>query len=427
MKNKISKTIKTCRVCGSKKLIPLLSLGGIYVSNFLDAKEGNPPKFLKQPLELMICDITESGCGLVQLRHTFSAELLYRNYWYRSGVNQSMIESLADIARKAEKIAKPKRGDYIIDIGSNDATLFRFYKTAGIHLVGFEPARNLISYAKKNFPSGEYINDFFNFKAWQKKYGNKKAKIITAIAMFYDLDNPNEFIADIVKCLDEKGTLVIQMSYLPSMLQQNAYDNICHEHLEYYSLDSLNNLLKRHNLEIFDVELNDVNGGSFRTYIQPKRYRIISKNVRKLEKFERRIKLFSRKTYEAFASRVIDSKNKLYEFIKKETKKGKRVYVYGASTKGNTLLQFCNLDGNLIKAAADRNPDKWGKKTVGTLIPITSEEQARREKPDYFLILPWHFLKEFIQREKDYLKTGGKFIVPLPKFKIIGNKDFIKK
>ena len=423
MKNKISKTIKTCRVCGSKKLVHLLSLGRIYVSNFLDAKQDNPPKFLKQPLELMFCDTAESGCGLVQLRHTFSAELLYRNYWYRSGVNRSMIEALADIASKAEKIAKPQSGDYVIDIGSNDATLFRFYKNKNLNLVGFEPAKNLIPYAKKNSPSGTYINDFFSFKAWQKKFDGKKAKIITAIAMFYDLDEPNEFIANITKCLDEKGVFIIQMSHLPSMLQQNAYDNICNEHLEYYSLDSLNNLLKRHNLEIFDVELNDVNGGSFKTYIQPKGYRTISQKVRELEKFERGIKLFSRKTYETFASRVIGSKNKLYEFIKKETKKGKRVYVYGASTKGNTLLQFCNLDKNLIKAAADRNPDKWGKKTVGTLIPIISEEQARREKPDYFLILPWHFLKEFIQREKDYLRRGGKFIVPLPQFKIITKKD----
>jgi len=423
MKNKISKTIKTCRVCGSKKLVHILSLGRIYVSNFLDAEQDNPPKYLKQPLELVLCDTAEGGCGLVQLRHTFSAELLYRNYWYRSGVNRSMIEAMADIASQAEKIAKPQKGDYIIDIGSNDATLFRFYKTNGLHLIGFEPAANLIPYAKKIYPSGAYINDFFSFKAWQKKYGNKKAKIITAIAMFYDLENPNKFIADIVKCLDEKGVFIIQMSYLPCMLQQNVFDNICHEHLEYYSLKSLSNLLKRHNLEIFDLELNDVNGGSYRTYIQHKGYRPINNRVRKLEKFEDRLKLTNLKTYKDFALRVISIKRKSYNFIKNETQKGKRVYIYGASTKGNTLLQFFNLDSRLIKAAAERNPDKWGKKTVGTLIPITSEEQARKEKPDYFLILPWHFLKEFLIREKDYLKAGGKFIVPLPSFKIISYRD----
>lgn len=419
MAKKISKKIKHCRICGSKKLIPLLSLGRIYVSNFVDSRN-NIKTPLKQPLELVLCDPTLGGCGLVQLKHTCSAELLYRNYWYRSGVNKSMTDDLADIARKTEKIAKPKSGDYIIDIGSNDATLFRFYQTSKLALVGFEPARNLIPYAKRNCPSAEYVNDFFSFKAWQRKFGGKKAKIITAVAMFYDLDNPNEFVSDVVKCLDKKGVFVIQMSYLPSMLQQNTYDNVVHEHLEYYSLTSLNNLLKRHNLEVFDVKLNDVNGGSFRTYIQQKGYRPVSARVEKLEKFEKKLKLNNKKIYQDFALRVLSLKKKLHNFIKKETEKGKKIYVYGASTKGNTLLQFCNLNKGLISAAADRNPDKWGKKTVGTLIPIISEEQARKEKPDYFLVLPWHFLKEFIQREKHYLRAGGKFIVPLPKFQVIG-------
>lgn len=418
MTKKISKNIKYCRVCGSKKIIPLLSLGNLYVSNFIDSRD-NIKTPLKQPLELVLCDPTFGGCGLVQLQHTFSAELLYHNYWYRSGINRSMTEALVDVVQKTEKITKPKSGDYVIDIGSNDATLFRFYQTPNLHLVGFEPATNLISYAKKICPSGEYINDFFSFKAWQKKYGSKKAKIITAIAMFYDLDNPNEFVSDVVKCLDKEGVFVIQMSYLPSMLQQNAFDNICHEHLGYYSLKSLNNLLRGHNLEVFDVELNDVNGGSFRTYIQHEGYRPISNRVRKLEKFEEEFKLSDKKTYQAFTSRVLALKKKLYSFIKKETEAGKKIYVYGTSTKGNTILQFCNLNKDLIKAAADRNPDKWGKKTVRTLIPIISEEQARREYPDYFLILPWHFLKEFIKREEEYLRLGGKFIVPLPNFRII--------
>jgi len=421
MKIKISKEIKTCRICGSKRIIPLISLGDLYISNFLDDKKN--VSVGRQPLELIICDPDSGGCGLVQLKHNFSLDLLYRNYWYRSSVNKSMTEALSDIAKKTERIAKPKNGDYVIDIGSNDATLFRFYKNKNLNLVGFEPAKNLIAYAKKNSPSGTYINDFFSFKAWQKKFDGKKAKIITAIAMFYDLDDPNEFVSSVVKCLDKKGVFVIQMSYLPSMLQQNAFDNICHEHLEYYSLISLSNLLKRRDLEVFDVELNNVNGGSFRTYIQHKGERTVSPRVRKLEKAEERMKLSNKKVYQDFVSRTFSLREKICQFVKKEVGFGKKVYVYGASTKGNTLLQFCNLDKNLIRAAADRNPDKWGKKTVGTLIPIISEEQARREKPDYFLILPWHFLKEFIQREKDYLRRGGKFIVPLPQFKIITKKD----
>lgn len=425
MTTKISQETQKCRVCGSKNLSSLISLGSLYISNFMDNEDGDSQteEVGRQPLELVICDPDAGGCGLVQTKHTCSPELLYRNYWYRSGINRSMTESLSDIAQKTEEIVKPKSGDHVIDIGSNDATLLRFYKTENLNLVGFEPATNLIAYAKKNCPTGTYINEFFNFKSWQEKYAGKKAKIITAIAMFYDLEDPNEFVSDVTKCLDEDGVFVIQMSYLPLMLEQNAFDNICHEHLEYYSLASLNNLLKRHELEVFDAELNDVNGGSFRVYVQYKGHRPISDNVRKLEEKEEKLNLSSKKTYEDFVSRVFALKKELRDFIEEETKAGKKVYVYGASTKGNTLLQFYDLNKDLIKAAADRNPEKWGRKTVGTLIPIISEEQARKEKPDYFLVLPWHFLKEFVQREKDYLEAGGKFIVPLPEFKIISRED----
>lgn len=419
-KNRHIRTIVCCRSCGSKKLVPVLSLGNLYISDFI--KNDDSEKMGRQPLDLAICDLDSNGCGLLQLKHTYSPEIFYRNYWYRSGINKSMADALLDVVRKTEKIARPKSGDYVIDIGANDGTLFSFYKNPDLKLVGFEPAKNLMPYAKKNCPSADYINDFFNFEAWHKKYGEKKAKIITAIAMFYDLDDPNKFVSDIAKCLDQKGVFVIQMSYLPSMLSQNAFDNICSEHLEYYSLASLNILLKRHNLEVFDAELNDVNGGSFRTYIQRQGQRPIHHNVRKLEKLEKKLNLAAKKTYRSFASRIIAFRKNLLDFIKRERAKGKKIYGYGASTKGNTLLQFYKLNSKLIEAIADRNPDKWGAKTVGTLIPIISEEEARKQNPDYFLVLPWHFLKEFIQRESEFLKRGGKFIIPLPEFKIISGK-----
>lgn len=416
--NKNLRTITACRSCGSKQLLPVLSLGNLYVSNFIDSPES---KEIKMPLELILCHSNDGGCGLLQLKHTVPPEQLYRNYWYQSGINKTMQEELANIALRATQLIALKPGDFVLDIGSNDSTLLRSYKNKDLQLIGFEPAKNLMPYARVG--TSQIINDFFNYETWGKFFGKTKAKIITAIAMFYDLDNPNKFIADIVKCLDDQGVFIIQMSYLPSMLQQSAFDNICHEHVEYYSLASLRPLLKRHRLEVFDVELNDVNGGSFRIYIQHEGCRSINNRVRELENYEEKLNLSDRKTYDDFASRVISLKEKLYNFIKNEVEKGKKVYVYGASTKGNTLLQFFKLDYRLIKAAADRNPNKWGKKTVGTLIPIISEEQARKEKPDYFLILPWHFLKEFIRREDNYLRAGGKFIVPLPNFRIISNKD----
>ncbi|MFH1575560.1 MAG: class I SAM-dependent methyltransferase [Candidatus Nealsonbacteria bacterium] len=408
------KIVNACRSCGAKKLVPIFSLGKLYISNFIDS-----PKTItaKTPLELVLC----RKCSLLQLKHTVSPEQLYYNYWYFSGINKSMKDELADIAMKAAQLADLAPGEFVLDVGSNDSTLLLSYIKKNLKLIGFEPAKNLMSRARTG--NVKIINEFFNYDAWTKKFGKAKAKIITAIAMFYDLDDPNKFIADIVKCLDKKGVFIIQMSYLPLMLQQNAFDNICQEHLEYYSLTSLENLLKRHGLEIFDVILNDVNGGSFRIYIQHKGSRSISSRVLRLKNSEKKLNLFDKKVYDDFALRVNSLKERLRNFIKNEVEKGKKVYIYGASTKGNTLLQFYNLDYRLIGAAADRNPIKWGKKTVGTKIPIIAEKQARAERPDYFLILPWHFLKEFVQREQDFLRSGGKFIVPLPNFKIISQKD----
>jgi len=219
------------------------------------------------------------------------------------------------------------------------------------------------------------------------------------------------------------------MSYLPSMLEQNAFDNLCHEHLEYYSLSSLENLLSRHNLQVIDVETNDVNAGSFRAYIvhQKKAAKFSSpesaKNVSKMREYEKKIGLGTREPYDSFAARIAKCREKTVSFIKKEVGNKKKVFVYGASTKGNVLLQYYGIDSSLIGAAAERNPDKYGRLTAGSLIPIISEEQARGQKPDYFLLLPWHFLTEFLQRESEFLKSGGKFIVPLPQPKVIGAKN----
>lgn len=412
--------ITSCRVCGLKNLIPILSLGQLYVSNFVESGADSEEK---HPLDLVLCNKQAGGCGLLQLRHTVSPKKMYRNYWYRSGVNKTMTEELTAIAKTAEKITRPAVGDMAVDIGCNDGTLLRAYETKNLVTIGFEPAENLISYAARG--TSHIFNDFFRRETFAKKFGDKKAKIITAIAMFYDLDRPNEFVADIKKMLDRGGVFIIQMSYVPSMLSQNAFDNICHEHLEYYGLNSLDALLSRHGLEIFDVELNEVNGGSFRAYIRHTGTNVggerqgREERVAELVASEHVLKLDKKETYDQFANRVALLRKKTHDFIVTGVSCGKKVYVYGASTKGNTLLQYYGLDSSLITAAAERNPIKWNKKTIGTAIPIISEEQARQEKPDYFLVLPWHFLPEFLEREKEYRASGGKFIVPLPEFKVI--------
>lgn len=415
--------IKTCRSCGNDTLRDILSLGDLYMSNFVDQSE--IAAYKRYPLDLVMCE-PQTGCGLLQLRHTLSGEEMYRNYWYRSGVNQTMTEHLTGIARTAAGIVNLQKGDLVIDIGSNDSTLLRAYNRDDVTTVGFEPAKNLMEYARRG--TSHIFNHFFSYSLFKKKFSAKRAKIVTAIAMFYDLDEPNVFVADVKKALHKDGIFIIQMMDLVSMLKLNAFDNICHEHLEYYSLETLEALLKKHKLEIFDLEVNDINGGSLRTYVRHNGSSVgqdrkgCRDRISKWRAQEKNFRLGEIKTYEGFGKKVESIKKALVDFLKQEKMLDKKIYVYGASTKGNTLLQYFALDHTTIEAAAERNAIKWNKVTLGSNIPIVSEEDARRNKPDYFLVLPWHFLKEFIERERDFLLSGGKFIAPLPEFVIIDKK-----
>jgi len=412
----------TCRVCEGE-FDSVLSLGEQYVSNFLLPEQ---PDGAKAPLELVLC----RRCGLLQLRHTVPGEAMYKNYWYRSGTNQTMRTALADIANTAERLLRLRAGEAVLDIGCNDGTLLASYQTHGIYRIGFDPAENLAVFSRK--VADRVVTGFFESEPFHRdpELKNRRPKIVTSIAMFYDLEDPNKFVSDIKKVMDPGGLWVVQMSYLPLMLQQNDFGNICHEHLEYYSLRSLEYLLKKHDLVLADVELNDVNGGSFRAYIRnleanPNAFgdslyrQQAGSRISALREKETNMELEKTKPYREFAIRVEQIKREVSVFVRDQVRGNKTVFVYGASTKGNAMLQYFGLDHRLITAAAERNPDKWGKVTVGTRIPIVSEDEARMTKPDYFLVLPWHFLNEFRERERNYLLSGGRFIVPLPQFTLI--------
>jgi hypothetical protein len=328
-----------------------------------------------------------------------------------------MSEHLTGIAVEAERRLVLAPDDWVLDIGSNDATLLKGYETAGLRRVGIDPT---VAQYREFYPPGILaVPDYFSAAI----YGSaapKKAKVITAIAMVYDLQDPHSFVADIARCLDPEGIWIFEQSYLGTMLAHNAFDTICHEHLEYYSLGVLKRLLETHGLRIFDVAFNDINGGSFRIYACHDaagfRELPIVEAVCQREKEKgldtpepmRRLRRWSEEFREQLRSLLGD--------IKAE---GKTVYLYGASTKGNTLLQYCGLDRATIVAAADRNPKKWGRRTPGTDIPIISEDDARRAGPGYFLVLPWHFKEEFVAREKSFLAGGGRMIFPLPELTIV--------
>jgi NDP-4-keto-2,6-dideoxyhexose 3-C-methyltransferase len=416
------KTRETCRVCQGR-IEPVLTLGEQYVSNFLLPEQADG---IKAPLELVLC----TRCGLLQLRHTVPGEVVYQNYWYRSGTNQTMRTALADIANTAERLMDLQLDEAVLDIGCNDGTLLSSYTTSGIFRIGFDPAENLATVSR--MVADRLVNGFFASEEFflDSVLRTRRPKIVTSIAMFYDLEDPNKFVSDIKRVMDPDGLWIVQMSYLPFMLKQHDFGNICHEHLEYYSLGSLEYLLNLHDLSVSDVQLNDVNGGSFRVFIRNRsanatlfgdaayRRQAIGR-LDALRAQEAKMALGEAKIYHEFFSWVERIKEDVSRFIKEKVHQGKKVAIYGASTKGNVMLQYFQLDHELITAASERNPDKWGRVTVGTRIPIVSEEQARESKPDYFLVLPWHFVEEFRGREKNYLLDGGRFIVPLPHFMLI--------
>lgn len=419
------KTRKTCRACGSSALKPVVSLGDqLLASNFAMSPDF-PPVERAIPLELVRCDPSqdEGACGLVQLRHTVPPDLMYSAYGYRSGINQTMTDHLAGIARSLEERVSLKAGDLVVDIGANDGTLLLRYRTQGVEYAGFEPSniRPLEPTDRIHF-----IQDYFSAAALRRVYGDRKAKLVTSIAMFYDLEEPNAFVADVAAVLAPDGLWTLELSYMPSMLAQASFDTICHEHLEYYALAPLERLLGSHGLRVADAELNEANGGSIRVTIchvgssHHEHSQAARARIYRLRKHEFELRLDSSEPYDAFVQKIERIRRELPTLLLKLMNEGKRIYGYGASTKGNVILQYCGLTPQHLVAIADRNPAKVGGKTSGSGIPIVSEDDMRAAKPDYLLVLPWHFMNEFRTREKAFLSRGGQFIVPIPKVEIQG-------
>jgi hypothetical protein len=401
----------------------LIQLGNHYISDFIKDKSDYSNR-KKYSLDVYL----DKKIGAARLKEIAPSDSMWGQYWYRSGINATMTKELGNIVDEIISRVKYKDKDIWLDIACNDGTLLKQIPDNFIKL-GIDPCDD--SFYKEASQYGTIVQDYFSYDAYQKtEYSDKKAKIITTIAMFYDLDDANPFIEDINKVLDDNGIWVIQLSYTPLMLQQLAFDNICHEHIYYHSLNSIKNLISLHNLKIVDASLNDVNGGSIRIYMQKTSAQessfatgplrdVCNFRVQSLLEYENSTCDISKpEVWEEFNKKITALKEQTVNFIKEEKAKGKIICGYGASTKGNTLLQWFGLDHTLIDAIAERSPYKFGLKTIGTNIPIKSEEEVRAMNPDYMLILPWHFISEFIQREDEFLSKGGKFIIPCPQFEI---------
>ena len=405
--------IKYCRLCGSIELVPVFDFGVQALSTRFPGP--NDPDAELVPLTLTQCQ----DCGLTQLTHDYDLDDLYRRgYGYRSGVNQTMREHLGGIVNRLENHVSLKPGDTVLDIASNDGTLLQSYNASDINLVGIDPT---IEQYRDYYPEGAFLSpEFFSKEIFADVSPTNKAQIISSIAVFYDVPDPDRFTADIASILDENGVWVMEQSYLPMLVADLSFDSICHEHLGYYCLKQIERAAQAAGLRVFDVETNAMNGGSIRAFLchENASHKANKQALADIRTLEAEAKLDSIDTFKAFHRKVSEIGEQLVRILKDAKAAGKTIHIYGASTKGNVLLQLYGIDRTLIDAAAERNEWKFGHRTPGTNIPIISEEESRAQKPDYFLVLPWHFRDEFVEREKAFIEGGGKLIFPLPEVEV---------
>lgn len=394
------KTVTQCRSCNSTLSKTVFDIGELKINAFMESPNTD---IGSAPLKLMHCE----SCDLIQLSDTVREEDLYKNYWYLSRLNKKIVDNLQSIVQDVCNEVEVEQGDLVLDIGANDGTLLSFYNSDLVVRVGCDPAENIHNELEQNCDI--MIGDFFTRQNWIDQVGDKKAKIVTTVAMFYDLDDPNSFVSDIKDILDNDGVWLCQLMTARPMLDTNDLGNVIHEHIEYYTYKSLVNLMERHELEIFDVRENDINGGSYQLYIRHNHYGSIDYHEN-----------ITTEVINQWANNIDQNRDKTMNFIKSEVAAGKKIYIMGASTKGNTIMQYYGLDSDTISGAAEIHPDKIGKYLVSSSIPIVHEDDAKADA-DYFLVFPFHFKELFVNKiMADWIADGGKLIFCTPEFEVVG-------
>ncbi|MDP3211524.1 class I SAM-dependent methyltransferase [Methylotenera sp.] len=408
------KKIEKCRICGNSHLECVLDLGEQMLTGVFPKEKA--ADVTTGPLRLVKCVGDSDACGLLQMEHSYDLGEMYgENYGYRSGLNASMVEHLNNKVKRILGLVELNDGDLVIDIGSNDSTTLQAYPSSGLTLVGVDPTG--IKFHSYYPPHIQLIPDFFSSALVRAKFPEKKAKIVTSFSMFYDLEDPMGFMRQVYDVLTDDGIWVFEQSYMPTMLDTNSYDTVCHEHLEFYALRQIKWMADKIGFKILDVEFNDINGGSFSVTVTKSHGDLnVLPSVQKVLDDEVASGLDTLVPYVAFAERVIQTRSDLLNFIKIAHSNKKTVSLLGASTKGNVLLQYCNLTLKDVDYVGEVNSEKFGCYTPGTWIPIVSEIELLEKKPDYLIVLPWHFKKFFISNKK---LTGMKLVFPLPNLEVV--------
>jgi len=406
------KQINKCRICGNRNLERVLDLGEQMLTGVFPREKG--AKITSGPLRLVKCMGDKQVCGLLQLEHSYDLGEMYgENYGYRSGLNASMVAHLCGKVKRILEQVKLRKGDLVIDIGSNDSTTLQAYPSEGLVLVGVDPTG--VKFHNFYPPRIQLIPDFFSAGLLKEHFPGQKAKVITSFSVFYDLEDPISFIRQVYDVLADDGVWVFEQSYLPTMLETNSYDTVCHEHLEFYALRQIKWMMDKVGFQIINVEFSDVNGGSFSVMVSKTDDSSGASVVENILSTEEEKGLDTLVPYQAFALRSERTKNDLLQFLKTAHAQNKTVGVLGASTKGNVILQYCGLSAKDISFIGEVNSDKFGCYTPGTWIPIISQDQMLKQQPDYLIVLPWHFRRSFLEN-KEF--SGRKLVFPLPQLEV---------
>lgn len=406
--------VRLCRLCAGSRLDEVLDFGDLTLTGVFPATPQEP--IASGRVRLLLC----RECGLVQLGDTFPPEDMYGdNYGYRSGLNRSMVHHLERIARSLETRAALEPGDTVLDIGANDGTLLRSYTVPGLKRIGIDPT--IAKFGEFYPPDISAVPEFFSAGAY-RRVTEERARVVTSIAMFYDLEDPVAFARDIASVLADDGLWYFEQSYMPWMLRTGAYDTICHEHLEYYSLTTIDAILRRAGLVLVDAATNAVNGGSIsvtaaRADTGPAQPSVYARWLLEQEAADR---VHSPEAWVEFRQKVHSRQADLRSLLTRLTDSGASVMALGASTKGNVLMMTTPVGIDLVAKVGDVNPYKHGRFLPGTGIPIVSEEEVLAEHPDYLLILPWHFRETFMTSLDGFLASGGRLIFPLPDLEVVG-------
>jgi 2-polyprenyl-3-methyl-5-hydroxy-6-metoxy-1,4-benzoquinol methylase len=407
-------SIKHCRSCDSTNIEVVFDLGeqvlsGVFQSESLDDISSGP-------VALVACD----ECRLVQMQYSYPLDEMYNDgYGYQSGLTSFMSQHLKGVLSFASDQITLKKGDHVLDIGCNDGTLLNHYPENLYSLIGIDPVAK--KYLERYPKDAKVVTEFFSKESYFSVALNK-AKIVTSISMFYDLEDPVTFAKSISSVLSEDGVWVFEQSYLPAMLRTNSYDTICQEHVEYYSLTAIQHILQQAGMTIVDASQNEVNGGSIRLAAVHESSALASKispEASWLIEQEKNHDIFSNQPWIDFQNNVARQKLDLVNLLTELKTAGKTVIGYGASTKGNVILQYCGIGPDLLPLIGDITPSKDGVFTPGSKIPVVSMEKAKAMKPDYFLVLPWGFRGDILLREKEMIANGTKFIFPLPFVEIV--------